>query len=44
MLLEITNLTSHYNRIQALKETSVAVGESELVALVGAGGSVRVWS
>jgi ABC-type branched-subunit amino acid transport system ATPase component len=25
MLLEITNLTSHYNRIQALKETTVAV-------------------
>lgn len=39
MLLEITNLTSHYNRIQALKETTVAVGESELVALVGANGA-----
>jgi branched-chain amino acid transport system ATP-binding protein len=39
MLLEITNLTSHYNRIQALKETTVTVGESELVALVGANGA-----
>jgi branched-chain amino acid transport system ATP-binding protein len=39
MLLEITGLTSHYGRIQALKGIDVTVGEGELVALVGANGA-----
>lgn len=39
MLLEINGLTSHYGRIQALRGIDVAVGEGELVALVGANGA-----
>jgi branched-chain amino acid transport system ATP-binding protein len=39
MLLEISGLTSHYGRIQALKGIDVVVGEGELVALVGANGA-----
>ncbi|MGE5506355.1 MAG: ABC transporter ATP-binding protein [Actinomycetota bacterium] len=39
MLLEISGLTSHYGRIQALKGIDVTVGEGELVALVGANGA-----
>ena len=39
MLLEITGLTSHYGRIQALKGIDVKVAEGELVALVGANGA-----
>jgi branched-chain amino acid transport system ATP-binding protein len=38
-LLEISGLTSHYGRIQALKGIDVTVGEGELVALVGANGA-----
>ena len=38
-LLEISGLTSHYGRIQALKGIDVKVGEGELVALVGANGA-----
>lgn len=38
-MLEIKALTSHYNRIQALKGISVTVNEGELVALVGANGA-----
>jgi branched-chain amino acid transport system ATP-binding protein len=39
MLLEISGLTSHYGRIQALKGIDVQVAEGELVALVGANGA-----
>ena len=39
MLLEISGLTSHYGRIQALKGIDVVVREGELVALVGANGA-----
>ncbi|VAW17797.1 Branched-chain amino acid transport ATP-binding protein LivF (TC 3.A.1.4.1) [hydrothermal vent metagenome] len=39
MLLEITDLQFHYGRIQALRGVKVAVGEGELVALVGANGA-----
>jgi branched-chain amino acid transport system ATP-binding protein len=39
MLLEISNLTSHYGRIQAIKGIDVVVGQGELVALVGANGA-----
>jgi len=38
-LLQISGLTSHYGRIQALKGIDVTVGEGELVALVGANGA-----
>jgi branched-chain amino acid transport system ATP-binding protein len=38
-LLEISGLTSHYGRIQALKGIDVVVREGELVALVGANGA-----
>ncbi len=38
-LLEISGLTSHYGRIQALKGIDVKVSEGELVALVGANGA-----
>jgi branched-chain amino acid transport system ATP-binding protein len=39
MLLEITGLSSHYGRIQALEGIDVAIAEGELVALVGANGA-----
>lgn len=39
MLLEITGLTSHYGRIQAIHGIDVTVAEGELVALVGANGA-----
>jgi len=39
MLLEISGLTSHYGRIQALRGVDVEVSEGELVALVGANGA-----
>lgn len=38
-MLEIAGLTSHYGRIQALKGLDLAVGEGELVALVGGNGA-----
>ncbi len=38
-MLEISALTSHYGRIQALKGIEVTVAEGELVALVGANGA-----
>jgi branched-chain amino acid transport system ATP-binding protein len=39
MLLEISDLSSHYGRIQALDGISVTVEQGELVALVGANGA-----
>jgi branched-chain amino acid transport system ATP-binding protein len=39
MLLEISGLSSHYGRIQAVRGIDVTVGEGELVALVGANGA-----
>jgi len=39
MLLEIKGLDCHYGRIQALTGIDLAVGESELVSLVGANGA-----
>jgi branched-chain amino acid transport system ATP-binding protein len=39
MLLEISGLSSHYGRIQAVRGIDVVVGEGELVALVGANGA-----
>ena len=39
MLLELTGLSSHYGRIQALRDVSVTVAEGEIVALVGANGA-----
>ena len=39
MLLEISGLTSHYGRIQALHGIDATVAEGELVALVGANGA-----
>ncbi|MBI5164763.1 MAG: ABC transporter ATP-binding protein [Magnetospirillum sp.] len=39
MLLEISALTCHYGRIQALDGIEVAIAEGELVALVGANGA-----
>ncbi len=39
MLLRISGLTSHYGRIQALKEINIDVETGELVALVGANGA-----
>jgi branched-chain amino acid transport system ATP-binding protein len=38
-LLEISGLSSHYGRIQALKGIELAVREGELLALVGANGA-----
>lgn len=39
MLLELNSLSSHYGRIQALRDVCVTVAEGELVALVGANGA-----
>jgi branched-chain amino acid transport system ATP-binding protein len=39
MLLTVDNLSSHYGRIAALSDISLAVAEGELVALVGANGA-----
>jgi branched-chain amino acid transport system ATP-binding protein len=39
MLLEVSGLTSHYGRIQALKGIDLTVAEGELVALVGSNGA-----
>ncbi len=39
MLLEIANLSSDYGRIRALRGVSLAIGEGELVSLVGANGA-----
>ncbi|CCG41223.1 ABC transporter ATP-binding protein [Magnetospirillum molischianum] len=39
MLLELSGLTSHYGRIQALKGIDIDIAEGELVALVGANGA-----
>jgi len=39
MLLEVSGLTSHYGRIQALKGIDLAIDAGELVALVGANGA-----
>lgn len=39
MLLEIANLASDYGRIRALRGVSLAIGEGELVSLVGANGA-----
>ena len=39
MLLELSGLSSHYGRIQALRDVSVTVAEGEIVALVGANGA-----
>ena len=38
-MLEVTELTSHYGRIQALKGLDFQVRKGELVALVGANGA-----
>ncbi len=38
-MLEVSGLTSHYGRIQALKGLDLEVREGELVALVGANGA-----
>ena len=38
-LLDIRDLDSHYGRIAALRGASLAIGEGELVALVGANGA-----
>ncbi len=38
-LLEVEGLCTHYGRIQALHEVSLAVAEASLVALVGANGA-----
>ncbi|MGH6915123.1 MAG: ABC transporter ATP-binding protein [Geminicoccales bacterium] len=38
-MLEVRALTSHYGRIQALKGVGMAIGEGELVALVGGNGA-----
>ena len=38
-VLEVSGLTSHYGRIQALHGIDLNVGEGELVALVGANGA-----
>jgi branched-chain amino acid transport system ATP-binding protein len=38
-MLEVSALTSHYGRIQALAGIDLKVGEGELVALVGANGA-----
>ncbi len=39
MLLQVDSLDSHYGRIKALHGVTLAVGEGELVALVGANGA-----
>lgn len=39
MLLELSGLSSHYGRIQALRGVSITVAEGEIVALVGANGA-----
>lgn len=39
MLLELADLSSDYGRIRALRNVSLAIGEGELVSLVGANGA-----
>jgi len=39
MLLELASLSGHYGRIRALDRVSLAIGEGELVSLVGANGA-----
>src|SRR4051812_24884811 len=39
MLLEITDLSVHYGRIQALHSISLTVEEGEVVTLIGANGA-----
>lgn len=39
MLLELADLSSDYGRIRALRGVSLAIGEGELVSLVGANGA-----
>ena len=38
-MLELNGLSSHYGRIQALRDVSVTVAEGEIVSLVGANGA-----
>jgi len=38
-MLEVSNLDTFYGRIQALWDVSLAIGEAEIVALVGANGA-----
>jgi branched-chain amino acid transport system ATP-binding protein len=39
MLLEIDNLRVHYGKVEALKGISIAVGEGEIVSLIGGNGA-----
>ncbi|WP_236793214.1 ABC transporter ATP-binding protein [Amycolatopsis sp. GM8] len=38
-LLELSGISVHYGRIQAVSELSITVGEGEIVALIGANGA-----
>lgn len=38
-LLEITNMSVHYGRIQAIEDLSISVEEGEIVTLIGANGA-----
>ncbi|SFK95821.1 branched-chain amino acid transport system ATP-binding protein, partial [Amycolatopsis sacchari] len=38
-LLELSGVSVHYGRIQAVSELSITVGEGEIVALIGANGA-----